>query len=86
MGLPGRPKRSTGSGAGPEGVGNPVACVFDHYPHGSFADLWGVPILSFLDPILSYDGVSGNPGAVQYDLHAGEDHEVMEITCRKRKS
>jgi hypothetical protein len=21
-----------------------------------------------------------------YDLHADEDHEVMEITCRKRKS
>jgi hypothetical protein len=38
--------------------------VVEDHPNCSFADLWGVSILLAHDPILSKNGVSGNPGAV----------------------
>jgi hypothetical protein len=44
--------------------------VIDHHPNCPLADLLGKPRSSCHHPILSTNGVSGNPGAVQFSVPA----------------
>jgi len=63
--------------------------VVEDHPNCSFADLWGVSNLLAHDPILSKNGVSGNPGAVQFiltdDGYTIEDLEQTGCKLESRK-
>ncbi|MBU1449595.1 MAG: hypothetical protein KKB57_04880, partial [Proteobacteria bacterium] len=49
-------------------LGLVLILVLQEHPHRPLLNLWGISDLLGHDSILSSNGVSGNPGAIQYAM------------------
>jgi len=61
--------------------------VLEDHPNRPLPHLWGVPPVSCHDRILSRNGVSGNPGAVQFwGMDLRMCYECIRVGCRSEAS